>query len=111
MAGTPAFSSVATTGPTAYLVGSFETVETARVFVGDSDSPLVCGADGQTLTITNDLAADVTFEPEAGSPRSRRSRSRASPALSEGSVEVVRVYRLHTSLDDLCAVDRSKAWG
>ena len=48
-------------GPTAYLLGTVETVETAPVFVGDDDNPVICGANGQTLTITNNWVADVTF--------------------------------------------------
>jgi hypothetical protein len=48
-------------GPVDYLLGSFETVETAPVLVGPVENPTLCGSDGQEITITNDFVLRVTY--------------------------------------------------
>jgi hypothetical protein len=44
-----------------YHGGSFESVETAPVLIGDMDAPTLCGGDGQSVTVTENFEADVTF--------------------------------------------------
>jgi hypothetical protein len=48
-------------GTRTYLLQSFVTHETAPVIVGDTDSPELFGADGATVTITNNFVAEVSY--------------------------------------------------
>jgi hypothetical protein len=57
----PTFDAVISHGTRRYLMGSFETVETAPVFAGDTDDPVLCGDDGETVTVVNEFTAEVSF--------------------------------------------------
>ncbi len=57
----PSYDAVIDRGTRDYVLVTFETVETGPVVVGPVDDPQVCGADGQTITITNDFVAHVSF--------------------------------------------------
>ena len=48
-------------GTVGYLLGSFETVETAPVLVGPVDDPILCGDEGEEITITNDFVLRVSY--------------------------------------------------
>jgi hypothetical protein len=57
----PTFDAVVGHGTRRYFMGSVETVETAPIFVGDTDDPVLCGGPGETVTVTNERYAEVSF--------------------------------------------------
>lgn len=48
-------------GTRTYNLDSFQTLETAPIFVGDTDSPEIFGTDGQTVNVTNNFNAEVSY--------------------------------------------------
>jgi hypothetical protein len=57
----PTFDAVVSHGTSRYLMISQDTVETAPIFVGDTDDPILCGGPGETVTVTNEFYAEVSF--------------------------------------------------
>ena len=57
----PVFEAVVNRGTRTYLMGSFDSIETAPVVVGDTDAPVICGGDGEAVQIANTFVVEVTY--------------------------------------------------